>query len=93
VEPVNNSDPNVVFQGKYKPKSTWMPQKTECHPVIHSFAEEVFNTLKELQHTKKRNSANLTTTQSQALNRLHRKIDIIIKPSDKGCGLCILTPQ
>jgi peptide-methionine (R)-S-oxide reductase len=93
VEKVNCSYPNVVFQGKYKPKSTWMPQKSECHPIIHSYAEEVFNTLKELQHTKKRNSANLTVTQSKALNRLRRRKDIIIKPSDKGCGVCILTPQ
>jgi hypothetical protein len=38
-------------------------------------------------------SCNLTKPQYKALNRLRKRQDIILKPADKGSGVCVLTPQ
>jgi hypothetical protein len=31
-------DPNLAFQQKHKPKSSWIPPKQVCNPIIHNFA-------------------------------------------------------
>jgi hypothetical protein len=86
-------DANLVFQSHHKYKSTWLPQRTQCHPIIHPFAEEIYNSLRELPSRNNKLKHNLSTPQLKALNRLRRRRDIILKPCDKGSGVCVLTPE
>jgi peptide-methionine (R)-S-oxide reductase len=61
--------------------------------MVHNFAQEVYDILCELPFKKSNMSKNLSTPQCKALNRLRKRQDIVIKASDKGSGICILTPQ
>jgi hypothetical protein len=86
-------DPDRAFQEKHKMQSKWIPQKAQVLPLIHNFAEEVYNTLKNLPFNKRRKSHNLSTPQQKALNRLRKCKHLIFKAADKGSGICVLTPQ
>jgi hypothetical protein len=82
---------NKVFQNKYKAPSSWILQSNQELPSILQFAELLKSELIDLPSNSRARQHNIPKRHRSALNRLRQRKDIIIKPADKGGGICILT--
>lgn len=73
---------------KFKPRSRRFPDLSTC-PVIWAFLQQ---TIKDIKQNQWRTfHPNLTLNQQTALLALQRCSDIVIKPSDKGGNIVIMT--
>jgi hypothetical protein len=72
-----------------KTKSSFQPKITNDR--ITNFRSVLTEATKSLMN--KPFPSNLSTKERQALKALQKRSDIIIKPCDKGAGICILTAQ
>jgi hypothetical protein len=82
-----------AFQDKHKAKSSWIPQPNQVLAPILKFAELLKSELIDLPTNSKGREFNISRKHRVALNRIRQRKDIIIKPADKGGGICILTPE
>jgi hypothetical protein len=90
--PVDTLQAVKAFQEKLKTPSKWVPQRHQCHPILYNFTEELYEKLKNT-HTHHSSFQNLNKHQRKALKKLQNRHDIVIKQSDKGGGVCILTSE
>lgn len=93
--PASGTDPNPstslmehVFHG-LKPPSQW-PPPTQSQRVL-TFVSTLQQDLQQLPSTNRDN--NLTRGERQALRTLKNHPQIIVKPTDKGGGVCVVERQ
>ena len=84
-----NEDPDETTH-RYKKTSTWTPPKN-LDPALDSYIHNIERDITNMQPTKI--SDNLTTQERDALQKLTRRTDIVIKPADKGSGTVVMDKQ
>ncbi|MCP4298542.1 MAG: hypothetical protein GY786_23390, partial [Proteobacteria bacterium] len=77
---------------KYKDASTWRPPISAINPEVIRLTDELEKTLRTANEQKSR-PPNLNHRQKVGLRRLKNRKGIVIKPADKGSGVCILTEE
>ena len=78
---------------KHKPKSNWKPQNEMVPQSVRDFTDELQEQLRKEPARKTNIGNNLSHREKIALKKLRKRTDIIIKPADKGSGVCILTTE
>jgi hypothetical protein len=73
----------------FKPKSDWWPRKLNGH--ITKFTSLLKQEMASLMSTLPK--VNLSQQEIDSLKKLKNNSDIIIKPADKGGGICVLNTQ
>ncbi len=82
IDMFDTNDSDNVF----RPTSTWMPSKLSSS--ISAFCQRIHTDLVKLLLKPPR--PNLPPKEVQALKDLRSRDDIVIKPADKGGGICVL---
>lgn len=85
-EDSNDDCPLDITNNLFRPKSTWLPKKTNA--PISCFVRNLHADISAI--LKRRPLPNLTKFEISALNKLRDNRDITIKPADKGGGICVL---
>ncbi len=75
---------------EYKKPSNWTPARN-LDPALDYYINSIERDIKDIQPTKV--SDNLTKNERDALSRLAKRSDIVIKPADKGSGTVIMDKQ
>ena len=70
--------------------TTWTPPKN-LDPALDSYIHNIERDITNIQPTKI--SDNLTTQERDALQKLTRRTDVVIKPADKGSGTVVTDKQ
>lgn len=91
-EPPGNVSPDQEFINKHKPPSKWSPPLEDIPPEVLKYTQELSDSLRNLPKSKQSGN-NLTHREKIALRRLNRRNEIIIKPTDKGNGIAIMTKE
>ena len=92
-KPNDSTNPQDEFIKSHKTKSKWTPPLCDIPQHIKEFTDELAEQLRKEPSSKTKRSQNLTHRQKIAWKRLSKRKDIIIKPSDKGSGICIMTSE
>ena len=87
------ADIQTAFINAHKKKSGWNPSTLDIPPSVKKFTEELEDNLRKCNTEKQNRSQNLTNSERIALRRLKQRKDIILKPADKGSGICVLSTQ
>ena len=76
----------------FKRKSNWTPPPSDNHTLI-SFFKHVKQEVGSIRTPRRKTYSNLTLKKKPALNDLKNNQSIIIKPCDKGEGICIMNTR
>lgn len=78
----------IPTNNQFKPKSRHFPDLSQ-NPQIWTFLQNVVSDIKHMDTPSR--WKNLTSTQRQAISRIHNHPDVIVKPADKGGNIVLLT--
>ena len=73
-------------------KSTWCPPPpSDREPLLNIYTDSIESDIMNTKPTRVRD--NLIRRERQALKKLQRRTDIVIKPADKGSGTVVMNRQ
>ena len=76
----------------FKKKSSWTPPPYE-NPTLTNFFTHTEQDLISVTSPSRKTCGNLTLQEKSALNNLKKNQSIVIKPCDKGGGICIMNTK
>ena len=80
----------------FQEKSNWIPCPSDNHTLVHfftSFEQGLSSTNTPRQKTYKKACSNLTLKEKKALKKIKSIQFIVMKPRDKGGGICIMNKR
>ena len=83
----NDSDTNVIPDFEKK-SSDYTPPPGE-YESVDNFVSTCRKEIRNMDFSKGIKPRNITKNETQALKSLQNRADIVIKPADKGCAVCI----
>ena len=76
----------------FKRKSSWTPPPSD-HPTLTNFFTCTEEDIISVTTSHRKTYSNLTLQEKSALNNLKNNQSIVIKPCDKGGGICIINTR
>ena len=76
----------------FKRKSSWTPPPSD-HPTLTNFFTCTEEDIISVTTSHRKTHSNLTLQEKSALNNLKNNQSIVIKPCDKGGGICIINTR
>ena len=85
---IHDKPPPSPFKGK----SSWTPTPSD-NPTLTNVFTRTEQHLISVNIPRRKTYSNLTLQENLALNNLKNNQSIVIKPSDKGAGICIMNKR
>ena len=76
----------------FKRRSNWIPPPLD-NPTLTEFFTSIEQELNSISTPRQKTYSNLTLTKKTGLNKFRNYHSIIIKPCDKGGGICIMNTR